>query len=1195
MDRSEMKKTPVRVMPPVSLEEWEKLPKPTPNTTADEMRQICLDFMRLQLSFRWTPDREYNYTVRSAKRPVKLSPDTVYAGIPYVNLGSGSLYRIMDYYNHETGVIDFSEFEKLDPRILGNACSGAACIAWARCVSSAKMTYTSGMTQLQGYVNVGPYTYMKELPLFIKSGLSLAEDPKREKDYTAHNIGNEMGRETMYECFARLKPADGVHSRGHVRMVSDVHVERDANGNIDGEKSYILYMDQGATPYNTEVTENADGSKNFVYHTDVLQEDGTPVYVQGGIDIKVSFEKLFDKHYIPFTFKEFTGEAKYTKAIMRTNDLLYPVVDEERIKDVVMTANYPISDAFIEIRDIKGNVLYKDVYHFIDHITYTAALKDIVKTDEIKPFVNASGENVIEIKFRLFNGVVKASWGAFQAILCPGKPATEIPEEQRDLAARLKAIPIAKEGMSPDELRKICVDYLQLQGSFTYKLREDLNYWVQNQDYKVYLKKDEVHAGVPYVNVGSGNVYRWLEKYDPETGYMDMSELGRSKGIFGYACSGGCSTAWSRCITSARMGYTHEMTIANGVVPIPPITYDPTLKSFKNEQKFNCRKVCRQNGEQNVYEAYAKLKPADGLVCPGHIRMASKESIVVRNPDGTIDGDNSYIIYTEQGMTTITPYYLRRTENGDYYVVQGGINVPEKFSDSFKTGYVPFTFKEFLGEAPVKKAHALPNIRKLCASVEELEEVYIDFNYPMSDAFYTITDVNGKVVMDGVWRSPVFNLYRLGLNRILPLTEMKYRLNPAEAPYRVNIEFQLFNGQRLSSKNYGAFKCNILPDKTAVTATRVPENFNLKEQLDLIPIAKPGMRDFRLRQICLDYMKLQCQFPHTLSEDVDYVIRSQKRPRRLAKGMVHGGLPYVTVGSGNLYRMVEALNPETGEIDASKPWVKDARYYGNACSGGVGTSWSRVVNSANFAYTNTMTEANGFIAVGPYTYDKSLTVFPRIKKGDDRDYSPKDVVKENGEQTMFESYALMLPADGVVNTGHVRMNSAYPTVVRNEDGTIDGEKSYTLMSEQGCYATSTNHIRIAPDGNHYTAQGCVDIKYTFKELFDTNYIPFTFAEFLGTKEVEEGWVKLDTDQDAVSAEDLKGLTLTSNFPISDVFVTVGEEKFTYRSPHFYIKKMALSQILPMEKLAEAKGEKIEITCQLYNGEKLCALSADWKA
>ena len=51
--------------------------------------------------------------------------------------------------------------------------------------------------------------------------------------------------------------------------------------------------------------------------------------------------------------------------------------------------------------------------------------------------------------------------------------------------------------------------------------------------------------------------------------------------------------------------------------------------------------------------------------------------------------------------------------------------------------------------------------------------------------------------------------------------------------------------------------------------------------------------------------------------------------------------------------------------------------------------------------------------------------------------APKDVVAENGEQTMYESYAMMKPADGVVAPGHVRMNSAHPAVVRKEDGSYD--------------------------------------------------------------------------------------------------------------------------------------------------------------
>ena len=1170
MDRSELKGAGVRVMPPLGADEWKKFPAANALTPPEEMRKICLDFMRLQLSFRWTPAREYSYTSESEKRSVKFTPDTVYAGVPYAVKGSGSIYRMMEFYDHETGKVDLSEFEKMDPRYFGNDSSAAACIAWARCISSARMAYALGMTQLHGYVSVGPYTYMKELPLFMEG------DPA-EGDYTADEICLEMGREKMYESYACLKPADGVHSRGHVRMVSHVQVERGDAGEIDGEKSYILYMDQAADPSDTRI----------------LQEDGTPVSVQGGIDVKVDFKTLFDGHYLPFTFKEFLGEAKWAKPVVRTNGILCPVFDTEKLKEIELTANYPISDAFIEVKTREGELLYKDVYRCADHLTYTLALRDILKLSELEPFV--TGENTLEVKFQLFNGALKGSWSGFMGTLCPGKPATEIPADQLDLAARLKAIPIAKEGMSPDELRKICLDFLTLQGSFPYKLKEDLNYWVDRQDHKVYFKKDEVHAGIPYVNIGSGTIYRWLEYYDPETGYVDMTELGKEKRIFGYACSGGVSTAWSRCITSARMVSTGDMTQARGYVNVGPYTYDKTLKSFKNEQRFNCRKVCRANGEQVMYESYALLKPADGLVCPGHVRMAAREPVVVRNEDGTINGEKSYVCYTEQGMACVSPYYVRRTENGDHYFIQGASDVPEKFCDLFKVGYLPITFKEFLGEAPVQKAMALPNIRKLCCNAEELEEIEINFNYPMSDAFYTITDVNGKVVMDGVWRASTYAVYNVALKRILPLVEMKFRLAPTEAPYKLNIEFQVFNGERL--KGYDAFVCHILPGKGA-TATEVPESFNLKEQLDRIPIAKPGMRSLRLRQICLDYMKLQCQFPHTLSETVHYVIVSGKRPRPLAKGMVHGGLPYVTAGSGNLYRIVEAMDPVTGEIDGAKVGVSNSRYFGNACSGGVGTSWSRVVNSASFAYTNTMTEKNGFIAVGPYTYDKSLTIFPRIKKGQDRNYSPKNVVQENGEQTMFESYALMLPADGVVSGGHVRMNSAYPTVVRKEDGIIDGEKSYTLMTEQGCFATHSNNIRKFPDGSHYTAQGCVDIKYTFKELFDTYYIPFTFAEFIGTKEVEEGWVKLNTEQDALSAEDMTGLTLTANFPISDVFVTAsdaeGKEEWIFRSPNFFNKEFALKEILPVEEIAAHKGKTLTVTCQLYNGEKLIAYTGKLK-
>ena len=177
---------------------------------------------------------------------------------------------------------------------------------------------------------------------------------------------------------------------------------------------------------------------------------------------------------------------------------------------------------------------------------------------------------------------------------------------------------------------------------------------------------------------------------------------------------------------------------------------------------------------------------------------------------------------------------------------------------------------------------------------------------------------------------------------------------------------------------------------------------------------------------------------------------------------------------------------------------------------------------------------------------------------------------------MFESYAKMKPADGLVCPGHVRMNAAVPTVVRNADGTINPEESYSLIHEQVCYTAHPNHIRIAPDGTHYVAQGCVDIKYTFRELFDTNYLPVTFAEFQDPSKVEPARIRL-----AVEPE-LKDRVLTANYPISDVFVETNGKRYTYRNVEFFRKEVKMGDIFPKEALTQ----DAKITCQLYNGERL---------
>ena len=64
-----------------------------------------------------------------------------------------------------------------------------------------------------------------------------------------------------------------------------------------------------------------------------------------------------------------------------------------------------------------------------------------------------------------------------------------------------------------------------------------------------------------------------------------------------------------------------------------------------------------------------------------------------------------------------------------------------------------------------------------------------------------------------------------------------------------------------------------------------------------------------------------------------------------------------------------------------------------------------------------------------------------------------DVCAENGEQIMYQSYAAMQVGDGGITlweeNGHTNMCSVAPTVVYNDDGTINGDESWLCIIEQG--------------------------------------------------------------------------------------------------------------------------------------------------
>lgn len=326
------------------------------------------------------------------------------------------------------------------------------------------------------------------------------------------------------------------------------------------------------------------------------------------------------------------------------------------------------------------------------------------------------------------------------------------------------------------------------------------------------------------------------------------------------------------------------------------------------------------------------------------------------------------------------------------------------------------------------------------------------------------------------------------------------------------------------------------------------------DKINAIPVATGDMSTDELRQICLDYMKLQLTFQWHPDSTFSYTINSMSKRVDFFKEKLYGGLPYDSpCYYGSLYIAVEYFDPETGILGVSGMTGDTlVGIIGNHCSGACLWAWGRVSNSMQYwdatkgtyhyaTLTDHMTVPHGFLPVGPYEASETTV-----------NWSDNDgtsvVCNANGEQVMYESYAAMLPADGVVTnylksngkrTGHCKMIEVEPVVVRNSDGTINGSKSYVLICEQA----DEYRQEELPDGTDVIYQGAVMRKTTFKELWQGKYVPFTLAEFQGKDAVEksQGVMVYGADSEPATLSTLVSATLVTNYAIAKVDVTITDE------------------------------------------------------
>lgn len=369
------------------------------------------------------------------------------------------------------------------------------------------------------------------------------------------------------------------------------------------------------------------------------------------------------------------------------------------------------------------------------------------------------------------------------------------PKEKTNVAEpltweKINAIPVANDSMTEEQLRQICMDTFRLQLTFGWTPNVTIDYNSGMSDKTFY--KGQVYGGPPYQSGRFGNIYKWMYYYDEENGMLDLTGGQDTLAKICNQCTGGAITGWGRVVNTMNFPDTGRMTRVTGCIPVGTYTYDEEIVNYSVRDTYQ---ISTDNGAAAMWESYAALKPADGIVNfkaggGGHVRMVSSVN-VVRNSDGTVNGLESTLTYLDQWAI----YHEATQSNGIPYEVEGGVDVVMTFMDVLNNGYLPFTFAELNKQDPVEKAEATLSVTGDSVKTSAIARATIKSNYFMSDISVSVTDSSGKEVYhNDVIIYNVLMPYETTLNGVAPKAELdKY----ADGNHTITVTTRVSTGEKI--------------------------------------------------------------------------------------------------------------------------------------------------------------------------------------------------------------------------------------------------------------------------------------------------------------------------------------------------------------------------------------------------------------
>jgi len=271
---------------------------------------------------------------------------------------------------------------------------------------------------------------------------------------------------------------------------------------------------------------------------------------------------------------------------------------------------------------------------------------------------------------------------------------------------------------------------------------------------------------------------------------------------------------------------------------------------------------------------------------------------------------------------------------------------------------------------------------------------------------------------------------------------------------------------------------------------------------------------------------------------------STEAPMKYYAGYLHKGPLYTRV--------------ENASAERVRSTIKDGKYIGGiGINDAVGMSCSRIVIDA----TSRIASGNTHYTIGPMLCDIENMPLVEPLSNDGNFYTTTDkIIAAYSAEKIYQHYANSKPGDVAVSIPvgqHLRLVTSEATVVYNEDGSIDPDISYLLMTESG---GTVYYYWKKPDGSTvrikqdpavtakaypqytflYGASCRVNEKYTFAQLKKTEYIILTLEEYKSER-IEELSIRAKPIYDpAEYAKNGFEVAVQSNYRLIDMRVKLSD-------------------------------------------------------